>query len=73
VSRGRAQPVARQPVARVYGIFVNGMRGVVQVVHEHVTSIGSVEPAATANVENAYITPLFRPELLLESCRDTFD
>ena len=53
------------------------LRGVLQVVHEHVARIGPVEPVPTltanvptANVEKIYITPSSRVELLLDSTRD---
>jgi hypothetical protein len=49
------------------------LRGVVQVVHEHVANIGPVEPTPTltanvptASVQKAYITPSSRIELLLD-------
>lgn len=52
-------------------------RGVVQVIHEHVASLGPVEPVPTltANVPTAsgkkmYVTPSSRVELLLGSTRD---
>jgi hypothetical protein len=52
---------------------VGGMlRGVVQVIHEHVASIGPIQqvPTLSANIENPYLTPSSRPELLVESTRD---
>ena len=48
------------------------LRGVVQVIHEHVASIGPIQrvPTPPANIRDAYQTPSYRPELLLESTRD---
>jgi len=53
------------------------LRGVVQIIHEHLASIGPVEPvptltanAPTVNVEKVYLTPSSRVELLLDSARD---
>jgi hypothetical protein len=53
------------------------LRGVVQVIHEHVASLGPLEPVPTltanvptASVKKMYVTPSSRVELLLDSTRD---
>jgi len=48
------------------------LRGMVQVIHEFVTSIDPVQavPTQTAAIEDPYLTPSSRPELLLEATRD---